>query len=93
MIVVLEEPDADLDNAGGKAVKRAIRGLKSAGRAVVVVAHLPAVIRERDLHPMPEGVTLLPVLPVEVFIRIADRTPLAYLVKALSDTRARALRE
>ena len=54
VIVVLDEPNANLDNAGSEAVNRAIRGLKSADRAVVVVAHRPAVIRECDLLLMLE---------------------------------------
>jgi len=36
---------------------------------------------------------LIPGMPVEVFLRTADRTPLAYLVKPLSDYFTRAFRE
>jgi ATP-binding cassette subfamily C protein len=54
VFVVLDEPNANLDNAGSAAVNRAIRGLKSAGRAVVIVAHRPSVIRECDLLLMLE---------------------------------------
>lgn len=54
VILVLDEPNANLDNAGSEAVNRAIRGFKSSGRAVVVVAHRPAVIRECDLLLMME---------------------------------------
>ncbi|MAU52827.1 MAG: type I secretion system permease/ATPase [Roseovarius sp.] len=55
VILVLDEPNANLDNAGSEAVNRAIRGCKSSGRAVIVVAHRPAVIRECDLLLMLEG--------------------------------------
>lgn len=45
------------------------------------------------LAQLPDGVTLLPGMPVEAFIRTADRTPLAYFVKPLSDYFAKAFRE
>ncbi|MBC7132971.1 MAG: type I secretion system permease/ATPase [Roseovarius sp.] len=54
VILVLDEPNANLDNAGSEAVNRAIRGCKSSGRAVIVVAHRPSVIRECDLLVMLE---------------------------------------
>lgn len=50
-------------------------------------------LAEGEMARLPEGATLLPGMPVEVFIRTADRTPLAYLAKPLTDTLARALRE
>lgn len=40
-----------------------------------------------------EGETLLPGMPVEAFIRTEDRTPLAYLVRPLTDYFNRAFRE
>lgn len=55
VILVLDEPNANLDNAGSEAVNRAIRGCKSSGRSVVIVAHRPAVIRECDLLLMLEN--------------------------------------
>ena len=39
------------------------------------------------------GLTLVPGMPAEVFIRTGARTPLAYLLKPLTDSFARALRE
>jgi HlyD family secretion protein len=42
---------------------------------------------------LPGGVTLLPGMPVEAFIRTEERTPLDYLVKPLADYFARAFRE
>ncbi|WP_300038754.1 HlyD family type I secretion periplasmic adaptor subunit [uncultured Roseobacter sp.] len=39
------------------------------------------------------GQTLLPGMPVEAFIRTADRSPLSYLAKPLTDYFARAFRE
>lgn len=40
-----------------------------------------------------EGLTLLPGMPVEAFIRTEDRTPLAYLLKPFTDYFSRAFRE
>ncbi|MFY0679156.1 MAG: HlyD family type I secretion periplasmic adaptor subunit [Thalassovita sp.] len=51
------------------------------------------VVAEGELEKLPEGVTLLPGMPVEAYIRTADRTPLAYLVKPLTDYFAKAFRE
>ncbi|MDF1802288.1 HlyD family type I secretion periplasmic adaptor subunit [Thalassovita sp.] len=46
-----------------------------------------------ELIRLPEGATLLPGMPVETFIRTQNRTPLAYLLKPLSDYFAKAFRE
>ena len=42
---------------------------------------------------LPEGTVLIPGMPVETFIRTEDRSPLAYLIKPLSDYFVRAFRE
>ncbi|WP_417808181.1 HlyD family type I secretion periplasmic adaptor subunit [Thioclava sp.] len=49
-------------------------------------------LSENERERLPDDVTLIPGMPVEVFIRTQDRTPLAYLVKPLSDYFARAFR-
>ncbi|HEY9038634.1 MAG TPA: HlyD family type I secretion periplasmic adaptor subunit [Roseovarius sp.] len=41
---------------------------------------------------LPEGVTLMPGMPVEAFIRTRDMTPIAYLTKPFTDYLARAFR-
>lgn len=46
-----------------------------------------------EMVKLPEGTILLPGMPVEAFIRTGDRTPMAYLVKPMSDYFARAFRE
>ncbi|MDJ0826270.1 MAG: HlyD family type I secretion periplasmic adaptor subunit [Rhodobacter sp.] len=48
---------------------------------------------EDELTKLPEGLTLIPGMPVEAFIRTEDRSPLAYLVKPLTDYFAKAFRE
>ena len=40
-----------------------------------------------------EGETLLPGMPVEAYIRTQDRTPMAYLLRPLTDYFNRAFRE
>jgi len=46
-----------------------------------------------ELDRLPVGTILLPGMPVEAFIRTADRTPLSYLLKPLTDYFSRAFRE
>jgi HlyD family secretion protein len=42
---------------------------------------------------LPEGTVLIPGMPVESYIRTSSRTPLAYLIKPLSDYFVKAFRE
>ncbi len=49
VILVLDEPNSNLDNDGSEALNAAIRALKSAGQAVLIMAHRPAAIQECDL--------------------------------------------
>lgn len=51
------------------------------------------ILSEGEQQRLPEGVTLIPGMPVETFIRTADRTPIAYLVKPFTDYLAKAFRE
>lgn len=55
VLLVLDEPNSNLDNEGSEAVNRAIRGLKKAGKSVLIMAHRPAAIQECDLLLMLEG--------------------------------------
>ncbi|MBS0124639.1 type I secretion system permease/ATPase [Thetidibacter halocola] len=54
-ILVLDEPNSNLDNEGSEAVNRAIRGFKAAGKSVIIMAHRPAAIKECDLLLMLEN--------------------------------------
>jgi ATP-binding cassette subfamily C protein len=49
VILVLDEPNANLDNDGSVALNQAIRGMKDDGRSVLIMAHRPAAIQECDL--------------------------------------------
>ena len=55
VILVLDEPNSNLDNEGSEAVNRAIRSLKAAGKSVLIMAHRPAAIQECDLLLMLEA--------------------------------------
>jgi HlyD family secretion protein len=46
-----------------------------------------------EIEKLNEGDTLIPGMPVEAFIRTADRSPLAYLIKPMADYFNRAFRE
>ena len=49
VIVILDEPNSNLDNEGSVALNAAIKHLKSEGRSVLIMAHRPAAIQECDL--------------------------------------------
>jgi HlyD family secretion protein len=46
-----------------------------------------------ELEKLPNGMVLIPGMPVETFIQTGSRTPLAYLIKPMTDYFARAFRE
>ncbi|NIZ61059.1 HlyD family type I secretion periplasmic adaptor subunit [Sedimentitalea sp. CY04] len=50
-------------------------------------------LKEGELEKLPEGVVLVPGMPVESYIRTADHSPLTYLVKPLADYFFKAFRE
>jgi ATP-binding cassette subfamily C protein len=49
VILVLDEPNSNLDNEGSEAVNNAIRSFKSEGKSILIMAHRPAAIAECDL--------------------------------------------
>jgi ABC-type protease/lipase transport system fused ATPase/permease subunit len=55
MIVVLDEPNSNLDNDGSIALNNAIRAMKAEGRCVLIMAHRPAAIQECDTILMIEN--------------------------------------
>ncbi|QDY71305.1 type I secretion system permease/ATPase [Qingshengfaniella alkalisoli] len=48
VILVLDEPNSNLDNEGSQALNQAIRDMKAAGNGVLIMAHRPAAIQECD---------------------------------------------
>jgi len=50
-------------------------------------------LKDGEVDKLSEDMVLIPGMPVEAFIRTDDRTPLAYLVRPLTDYFTRAFRE
>ena len=48
VVLVLDEPNSNLDNEGSEALNQAIRGMKAEGKSVLIMAHRPAAIKECD---------------------------------------------
>jgi PrtD family type I secretion system ABC transporter len=48
VLVVLDEPNANLDSAGEAALTEAVRSLKSRGCTVILVSHRPNILRDVD---------------------------------------------
>lgn len=48
VLLVLDEPNSNLDNLGSVALNKAVKSLKEAGGAVMIMAHRPAAIKECD---------------------------------------------
>jgi ATP-binding cassette subfamily C protein len=55
VLLVLDEPNSNLDNEGSMALNAAIRALKEDGRAILIMAHRPAAIQECDLLMVLDG--------------------------------------
>ena len=51
------------------------------------------ILDENESERLPDGAILIPGMPVETFIRTADRAPIAYLIKPLADYFTKAFRE
>ena len=49
MLLVLDEPNSNLDNEGSVALNQAIAQMKANGRAILIMAHRPAAIQECEL--------------------------------------------
>lgn len=57
LLLVLDEPNSNLDSIGNNALNAAIRGIKQRGGSVVIIAHRPAAIAECDTLLVLEGGT------------------------------------
>ncbi|NSX54426.1 type I secretion system permease/ATPase [Parasulfitobacter algicola] len=55
VLLVLDEPNSNLDNDGNQALNIAIRQTKANGGAVLIMAHRPAAIQECDMLLVLEG--------------------------------------
>ncbi len=50
-------------------------------------------LNEGEIDKLPSDMTLIPGMPVEAFVRTAERSPMQYLLKPLADYFAKAFRE
>ena len=50
-------------------------------------------LNECKAEKLPEDMVLIPGMPVEAFVRTADRSPMDYLLKPLAEYFAKAFRE
>ncbi len=57
VMLVLDEPNSNLDNDGSAALNNAIKEFKRAGRIVLIMAHRPAAIQECDMLLVIDGGT------------------------------------
>ncbi|MDU8927616.1 type I secretion system permease/ATPase [Alisedimentitalea sp. MJ-SS2] len=55
VLLVLDEPNSNLDNTGSIALNKAIRAMKAKGGSVIIMAHRPAAIQECELLLVLEG--------------------------------------
>ena len=55
VILILDEPNSNLDAEGQAALNAAIRAQKAAGKSVIIMAHRPAGIAECDTILVIEG--------------------------------------
>ena len=49
VLLILDEPNSNLDNDGSKALNQAIRAAKARGASILIMAHRPAAIQECDM--------------------------------------------
>ncbi|MEI6651531.1 MAG: type I secretion system permease/ATPase [Chlorobiaceae bacterium] len=54
-ILVLDEPNANLDDAGERSLLDAVKDLRSAGKTVILVTHRPSVLAVADLLVVMQG--------------------------------------
>lgn len=69
VLLVLDEPNANLDEAGSAALNRAVRAFKGAGGAVLIMAHRPAAIRECELLMVLEAGRMRALGPTQEVLR------------------------
>ncbi len=69
VILVLDEPNSNLDNEGSQALNNAIKAMRAEGKSVLIMAHRPAAIQECDMLLMLEGGNLRAYGPKEEVLR------------------------
>lgn len=75
VLLILDEPNANLDHEGTEALNAAIRAHKAAGGAVLIMAHRPAALQECDLLLMLEDGRQRAFGPRDQVLREVIRSP------------------
>ena len=75
VLLVLDEPDANLDEPGSVAMNKAILAAKASGAAVIVIAHRPSAIRACDKLLVIEAGTQKAFGPKEAVLKSQVRNP------------------
>lgn len=82
-LIVLDEPNASLDQAGEAALMRAVADLRHRGTTVLLVTHKVSLLAGADLILMLEGGTLRSVGPADqILAQISGPRPVPALVAA-----------
>ena len=74
-LVVLDEPNSNLDGEGEEALTRAILSVRARGGIVVVIAHRPSVLAGLDLLMEMRQGRAMPPEPKDEFVRKRRRSP------------------
>lgn len=69
VVLVLDEPNSNLDAPGSNALNKAIREMKDNGNIVIVMAHRPAAIAECDLIMLIKGGRIAALGPRDEILR------------------------
>ena len=69
VILILDEPNSNLDNDGSQALNRAISTFRKEGKSVLIMAHRPAAIEQCDILLMLEEGRVLSFGPKEEVLR------------------------
>ncbi len=57
-ILVLDEPNANLDDAGERSLLQAVKDLRNAGKTVILITHRPSILAVADLVVLMQAVRL-----------------------------------
>jgi len=78
-LLVLDEPNSDLDDAGSRALNLAIRNAKARGASVIIMTHRPGAILECDLVLRLKAGRVVALGPMEDVLRKTTRNSGAIL--------------
>ena len=74
-LIVLDEPDSNLDGVGGEALNEAIRAMKEIGSTIVIVAHRPSLMRHVDKIVILDEGRLHTVGPKSIVMKTLHKAP------------------